>query len=243
MISVILPAFQEAENLEHILPELSTVLRKISAPYEILVIDTTTPLDNTKAVCDKIDCCRCISREDGNMYGDAIRTGFAKSIGDYVVVMDADGSHDPKDIVRFYQAILSEPSVDLIIGSRYCKGGHTDNSFILRLMSRVLNITYKIMFGLKIKDVSDSFRMYKGKQVRALKLSCNNFDIVEEILILLNYSVPNFTALEVPISFNKRDAGESKRNLVKFIASYLHTMYKLMKIKKRITNTARSDVA
>ena len=233
LISIILPAYQEAKNLINIIPVLIDVLKGMSVSYEILVIDTMIPMDNTEDVCRQFEHCFYIPRENGNAYGDAIRTGFAKSTGDYVVVMDADGSHNPEDIARFYKKISRE-NFDLIIGSRYCVGGSTDNGFILRLMSRILNFSYKIMFGLKVNDVSDSFRMYKGIQVRELKLECNNFDVVEEILILLNYSIPKFKTFEIPISFNKRVAGQSKRNLIRFIKSYLQTMYRLMRIKNRV---------
>ena len=156
-ISVILPAYLEAENLRNILPKLKKNLENIQAPYEILVIDTMEAMDDTEEVCSQYDC-RYIHREGGNLYGNAMRTGFKIAEGEYVVVMDADGSHDPKEISRFYTE-MQTGKYDLIIGSRYCKGGKTDNSFILRFMSRILNISYKIMFGLKVEDVSDSFRM------------------------------------------------------------------------------------
>ncbi len=232
-VSVILPAYQEEQNLKSILPRLHKSLETIGVPYEILVIDTMEPMDGSKEVCIQ-NRCTYVPREGGNMYGDAIRTGFNKASGQYVVVMDADGSHNPEDIIRFYDK-MKTGKYDLIIGSRYCKGGRTANSFILILMSKILNATYKYVFGLKVNDVSDSFRMYKGEQLKPLQTECENFDIVEEILILLSYSLPNFHACEVPILFDKRVAGKSKRNLVKFIISYLATMRRLMLIKKKVT--------
>jgi len=233
IISVMLPAYQESENLKNILPKINHVLKSMSISYEIIVVDTIETLDDTEDICNQ-NHCKYIRRKGGNLYGDAIRTGIENSQGDYIVIMDADGSHDPSDIIRFYNEMKSG-KYDLIIGSRYCKGGKTDNGFILRLMSRVLNISYKIMFGLKVKDVSDSFRMYKGVQLRSIKTECNNFDIVEEILIVLNYSYENFSIYEVPIFFNKRTAGKSKRSLIKFIFSYLQTVKRLMKIKAKHT--------
>lgn len=111
--------------------------------------------------------------------------------------------------------------------------GYTDNNFVLKFMSWILNVTYRIMFGLKVRDVSDSFRMYNAKYIKSLELECNNFDIVEEILIKLKYCFNNFKVKEIPITFNKRAAGESKRDLVKFIGSYIKTMKKLLKIKQQ----------
>lgn len=239
-ISIVLPAYKEAENLKNILPMINHCLEKTHLEYEILVIDTMEKMDHTEAVC-RNNYANYISREGGNLYGDAIRTGFVKANGKYIVVMDADGSHNPKDILRFYDEMKQE-DYTLVIGSRYCKGGYTDNNFILKFMSWILNVTYRIMFGLKVKDVSDSFRMYNAKSVKNLELECDNFDIVEEILIKLKYCLNTFRVKEIPISFNKRVAGESKRDLVKFIGSYIKTMKRLLKIKQKARKRSLQDM-
>jgi len=231
-ISVVLPAYQEAENLKNILPNIHKVLSEVD--HEILVIDTMEPMDDTPAICREHNT-RYVPRTGGNLYGDAIRTGFASSTGKYTVIMDADGSHDPKEILNFLK-VMQQGQTDLVIGSRYCKGGYTDNNFILRFMSWALNVTYRVLFGLKVKDVSDSFRMYKTEQIQKLQFECDNFDIVEEILIKLSYTFHPYVIRELPISFNKRAAGESKRDLVKFIISYLKTIQKLLRIKRNTVN-------
>lgn len=227
MISIVLPAYLEAENLKNILPDIHKVLSEIE--HEILVVDTMEPMDNTEEVC-KINNAIYTPRNGGNFYGDAIRTGFQKVSGKYTVIMDADGSHNPKEILNFYRE-METGKYDLVIGSRYCKGGYTDNPAILRFMSWALNVAYRVIFGLKVKDVSDSYRMYKSEQIKKLNLECENFDIVEEILIKLSLNNALFQIKEVPISFNKRAAGESKRDLAKFIKSYLKTIRRLLKIK------------
>lgn len=226
-VSVVLPSYQEAENLKNILPRINEALKDIE--YEILVVDTMEPMDDTEKICRENNAVY-VPREGGNFYGDAVRTGFWKASGEYIVIMDADGSHDPKEILNFYKE-METGNYDLIIGSRYCKGGGTDNPLILRFMSRVLNATYRIIFGLKVKDVSDSYRMYKSHMIKQLTFECRDFDIVEEILIKLSLVNKPLKVKEVPISFNKRAAGESKRDLVKFIMSYIKTIRRLLKIK------------
>lgn len=230
-ISVVLPTYLEAENLKRLLPKINAVINQMKVDYEVLVIDTVDSMDDTEMICE-MNNVAYHHRIGGNMYGDAIRTGIALSKGKYVVFMDADGSHNPEDIFRLYNAMVNS-TFDVIIGSRYCKGGYTDNNFILRFMSWVLNLTYRMLFGLKVKDVSDSFRIYDGSKLRNLVLECNNFDIVEEILIKWNYSASGMKVNEIPISFNKREAGDSKRDLIKFILSYMTTIRKLLAIKRR----------
>lgn len=231
-ISVMLPAYQEAENLKIILPELKNTLDKMMSlqDYEIIVVDTMESMDTAEKVCED-NGARYVHRRGGNSYGDAIRTGINEALGYYFVVMDADGSHSPKDIKRFYEVMLSE-KCDLVIGSRYCEGGDTDNPRILKFMSWVLNITYRVLFRLNVKDVSDSYRMYKSSQIKELRLECDNFDIVEEILIKLNIKNKLFKIIEVPIYFNKRAYGTSKRDLGRFIISYISTIRKLKRIEK-----------
>lgn len=231
MISIVIPAYKEAENLKFILPQIKKVMNKRKLEYEILVVDTMKPMDDTKQICIDNEV-RYVPRQNGNSYGDAIRTGFDSAQGEFTVVMDADGSHDPKDILKFYKVIQNH-KIDLVIGSRYCRGGQTENTFILKFMSWALNVSYRIFFKLNVHDVSDSFRMYRTEQLKQLKFECNNFDIVEEILIKLSIINKPFIAYEVPIKFNQRVYGESKRKLLKFIFSYVKTMYRLRKIKSK----------
>jgi len=227
-VSVVLPSYKEAENLTELLPAIKKALSCIGQPYEILVVDTMTKTDNTDEICLKNNC-TYINRENGNNYGDAIRTGINKAANKYTVVMDADGSHNPNDIIRFYAEI--ENGYDLIIGSRYIHGGNSHNGIILKLMSYVLNMTYRFFFGINVKDVSNSFRMYKTEQLKTLSLECSNFDIVQEIIIKLSKHIPNFRILEIPVFFDQRKYGESKRDLVKFIFSYIATIKRLLEVK------------
>ena len=227
-ISVVIPSYQEGENLRNILPNLSKQLSEIAVPYEILCVDTMEPMDDTEAVCRDFRA-TYVKRAGGNNYGDAIRTGFKTAQYEYTVIMDGDGSHDPKCIKEFYEEI--QKGHDLIIGSRYTKGGDTENPFILKAMSYILNVSYRVMFGIKVKDVSDSYRMYRTEQTQALSLECDNFDIVEEILIKLAMSKKPYDIKEVPIFFEERKAGVSKRKLGRFILSYLATMRRLKRIQ------------
>lgn len=228
-LTIALPAYKEADNLKKILPEIHNQVKQLNIDYEILLVDTMNQMDDTKNVC-LANSAKYINRENGNLYGDAIRTGISKSNGNYILMMDADGSHEPKSIVDLYRTI-KEKRYDLVVGSRYCAGGKTDNSFVLKAMSYVLNLTYRLIFRLKVKDCSNSFRIYRADKLKSISLKCDNFDIVEEILIKLYKEYPNLDVKEVPIYFKKRDKGVSKRDLVKFIFSYIVTIRKLLSIK------------
>jgi dolichol-phosphate mannosyltransferase len=170
------------------------------------------------------------------MYGDAIRTGISASRGRYVILMDADGSHDPGFLGELW---THRDTSDVVIASRYIKGGRTENPAMLILMSLAVNVIFRLVLGLSCRDVSNSFRLYQGEPLRKLKLECNNFDIVEEILVTLSVSKPDFKISEVPFTFGQRRAGKTKRKLLPFVFSYIVVLYRLYRLKAKISTNAR----
>lgn len=219
-LSVVMPAYREAGALKQLLPQLVPAVGLLTPSYEIIVADSMEPLDDTAEVCAGFGVTH-VHRTGGNSYGDAVRTGIRTSRGERVLLMDADGSHNPRDIARLWNA---RDRADLVIGSRYVSGGHTENPAVLIWMSRTLNYMYKFAFRLPVNDVSNSFRLYRGDQLRTLKLNSPDFDIVEEILIRLTYGAAKASVVEVPVTFEQRKAGESKRNLPAFMLSYMKSI-------------------
>ncbi|MFL6306615.1 MAG: glycosyltransferase [Candidatus Sulfotelmatobacter sp.] len=226
-LSVVLPAYREADSLRIVLPKLVPVVAAASAGSEIIVSDAMEPLDDTEEVCAENGVVH-IRRSGGNTYGDAVRSGIQRSRGGFVLLMDADGSHNPQVVTDLWR---NRHKAEIVIGSRYVKGGGTENPALLILMSRVLNYAYQLAFRLPASDVSNSLRLYRGDQLRSLHLVSNNFDIVEEILIRLVAGRTHSTVLEVPMTFEQRKAGESKRNLPAFMLSYLSSMRKMQRFR------------
>jgi dolichol-phosphate mannosyltransferase len=222
-LSVVLPAYQEEENLRVLLPRLLKTLKSMDLSYEVLVIDTINPIDMTKEVCE-INQVRYLIRGVDNYFGSAVRTGIKEANGKYIIFMDADGSHPPEFIPELF---CFADKYDVVIASRYVDKGRTENSLALIVMSRIVNWTFSIILNLPCKDVSNSFKVYRGKQLKSIKLTCNNFDIVEEILFKLRRSQSLMTFKEVPFVFKKRMFGETKRNLFIFIITYIFTIIKL----------------
>ena len=233
-ISVVMLAYKEADNLKILLPEIIQQVSSCDRDFEILVIDSEKPLDNTKDVCQQFDA-RYINQE-GPSFGNAYRTGIKYASKDIFLILDADGSHQPKYIPAMYQK-MTRDNCDVVIGSRYVEGGQTNDSISSQIMSKLLNVTYRLFLGIKAKDISTDFRMYKTSQLKKLELSCNNFDIVEEILLKLKLNKKNLKIEEVPISFSKRMYGSSKRQLMKYIMSFIKTLFVLTGI--RITSSFR----
>ncbi|MCL2321439.1 MAG: glycosyltransferase [Oscillospiraceae bacterium] len=226
-VAIMIPSYKEAENLEYLLPKIHDEMKLTGCEYTITVIDSIKQTDDTKQVCDKNGAIY-LPRRGSDNYGDAVRTGIEDAKADYIVFMDADGSHDPK----YLQDMLAKvKNNDMVIGSRYMKGGHTDNNVLLVLMSKLLNMTYNILFGLKVRDVSNSLRVYSADKIKSLILTCQNFDIIEEIIIKMSLEFSPLSVAEVPITFNKRQFGNSKRSFIKFVFSYFATLLRLLRYK------------
>ncbi|WP_127717860.1 glycosyltransferase [Halobacteriovorax sp. HLS] len=230
-LSICLPAYLEEENLRLLLPRINKVCSELTSAYEVIVIDTEEVMDGTPQACSE-NSAVYVNRTGGNTYGAAIRTGINNASGKSIVFMDADGSHHPEFIKSLYS---QKDSSDVIIASRYMKGGHTENSPILILMSKIVNWGFAFVLNIKCKDVSNSFRLYDGQKLKSLTLKCENFDIVEEILYKLIRIYKGLSIKEIPFSFKQRMFGETKRNLGKFIITYIFTLFKLrfMSIKEK----------
>lgn len=222
-LSVVLPAYQEEENLRNLLPRLLKTLQSMGVRSEVLVIDTLESMDKTKEVCEQYGV-RYVTRRGGNYFGCAVRSGIDDAKGHYVLFMDADGSHPPEFIPELF---CFADKFDVVIASRYVDKGDTENSFALILMSRIVNWTFSLVLNLPCKDVSNSFKVYRSEQLKSIKLTCNNFDIVEEILFKLRRGNPRIQFKEVPFVFRKRMFGETKRNLFIFILTYIYTIIRL----------------
>lgn len=221
-LSIIMPAYLEEENLRLLLPRLRNAAMELTDSYEVVVIDTEKPMDGTAGACSEAGA-TYYNRTGGNTYGAAIRTGIEKAKGNKIIFMDADGSHNPSFIKKLYN---HKDTFDIVIASRYIEGGHTENSKILVLMSKIVNMGYRIALNIKAKDVSNSFKLYDAKQLKSLKLTCHNFDVVEEILFKIIRQHKS-TIKEIPFSFKQRMFGETKRNLPSFVVTYVLTLIKL----------------
>jgi dolichol-phosphate mannosyltransferase len=227
-LTVMLPAYNEAATLRDLLPTIKAAAGELTPSFEILILDTQTAMDDTEEVC-ALNGVRHIRRSGGNQYGDAIRTGIAQARGKYVLCMDADGSHSAS---YFPSMWAQRDQFDIVIGSRYVAGGHTENPAILIWMSYAVNLTFRVAFNIHAKDVTNSFRLYHTSILKPMHLDSDDFDILEEILIKAVTHRPPARVGEVPVTFGRRKAGESKRKLVQFAFGYLTTLRKLRKFQK-----------
>ncbi|NWG29108.1 MAG: polyprenol monophosphomannose synthase [Ignavibacteriaceae bacterium] len=210
-ILIIIPTYNELENLPKLLPE---VLSKNDG-IEVLIVDDNSP-DGTAAFVENEmknnNRIHLIKRSSKQGLGTAYIAGFKYALQnsfDLIFEMDADFSHDPKEIPRFLEEIKN---ADLVLGSRYVTGVNVINWPMRRLLlSWFANLYTRIITGMPIHDATGGFKCFRKEVLEAI-----NFDLVRSngyaFQIEMTYKAwkKGFRVIEIPIIFVDRVKGKSK---------------------------------
>jgi dolichol-phosphate mannosyltransferase len=214
---LILPTYNEAENIEAIVAASGEALRG-AAPEgrRVLVVDDGSP-DGTGEIADRLaaehDWVKVLHRTEKNGIGPAYLAGFRHALdhgAGYVMEMDSDFSHNPADLARLLEAVKA--GADLALGSRYVPGGGVVDWGLLRRVISEGGSTYaRIVLGLKVKDLTGGFKCFRREVLEEI-----HFDGVRSqgyaFQVELTYRAvrAGFHVVEVPIVFKDRLQGESK---------------------------------
>ena len=163
-ISVILPVLNEGGNLGDLLRRLREILERQGLSYEFVVVDGGSR-DDTRAVA-AAQGARVLD-EDFPGYAGALLTGFRNARGDYLLTLDADLSHEPAFVTRMWQA---RNLADIVIASRYVRGGVAYTSFGRRALSRLLNVVLRRMLSVPVRDLSSGYRLYRREVLEQLNI-------------------------------------------------------------------------
>ena len=209
---MVIPTYQEAENV-------ATVLRRVRAVLpsgSILVVDDGSPdgtADLAEAVGREVGAVEVLRRPAKAGLGSAYRAGFALGLDrghDVLVEMDADLSHDPADLPRLLQAV--EEGADLAIGSRYVPGGATPHwPAHRRWLSRWGNRYAAAALGMPVRDATAGFRAYRAEVLRAIDFETTRADgYAFQVEMAYRVVRQGRGIAEVPIVFSDRVRGTSK---------------------------------
>ena len=168
-VSVVIPAKNEARNLEHVFATIPDWVN------EIVLVDGHS-LDDTVAVARKLHPAVQIVHQSGRGKGDALQAGFAAAKGEIIVMMDADGSTNGKEIPRFVAALLT--GADFAKGSRFASGGGSDDiTFSRHLGNKVLSGLVNGFFATRYTDLCYGYNAFWAKHLSKLDLNCDGFEI------------------------------------------------------------------
>jgi len=168
-VSVVIPAMNEAENLPFVLPRVP------AAVDEVILVDGYST-DNTVEFATALMPHIRIVAQEGRGKGAALRSGFAASTGDIIVMLDADGSTDPAEIPLFVGALLA--GADFVKGSRFLLGGGTaDMPLHRKLGNRAFVLLTRILFGARYTDLCYGYNAFWAEAVEGLQLSASGFEV------------------------------------------------------------------
>ena len=229
---VIMPTYNEAMNIEHSVEELF----KYNSQVSLLIVDDSSP-DSTGAIAEKLAAANqkitVLHRKTKTGLADAYKAGFAWGIAnkfDYLVEMDADGSHRAEDLPKL---LAKASAYELVIGSRWINGGSVENWPAYRmLLSRAGNSYANFMLGSKIKDLTAGFRVYQAQLLERLHLedlAAHGYSF--QVEMTRKCEQIGASIAEVPITFVEREHGVSKMsNAIVLEAMWLVTLLGLKRI-------------
>ena len=214
---LVVPTYNEAENLESLVQAATKALRK-AAPegFVMLVVDDNSP-DGTGELADRLAAereeLRVLHRPTKAGLGPAYLAGFAEALAGgagYVMEMDADFSHDPEDLGRLLAA--AREGADLVLGSRYVPGGGVqDWGPLRRLISRGGSLYARVLLGVGQHDLTGGFKCFRRATLEAIDLeSVTSKGYAFQIELTYRAARRGLRIVEVPIVFRERRVGRSK---------------------------------
>ena len=220
LISVIIPALNEAKNLQYVLPYIPAIIS------EVILVDGHST-DETVEVAQRLLPTIRIVRQTGKGKGNALRDGFAACTGDIIVMLDADGSANPGEIPHFVEALLA--GNDFAKGSRFIKGGRSyDITLLRRLGNKLLSTLTNVLFHTHFSDLCYGYNAFWKYCLDDVEIDSDGFEI--ETLINLRMHKAGLKIVEVPSFEHRRIFGTSK----------LHTFRDGWRVLKTIVKERRN---
>ena len=222
LLSVVIPARNEAGCIAATVEHLHLELRLQQVPHEIVVVDDGST-DSTWMVLEEIHAripeCRPIQNPGEHGFGRAITFGFNHSSGDAVVVMMADESDDCRDVVRYWQIL--DQGWDAVFGSRFVRGGGViDYPRHKLLLNRVANLFLRVLFRVKLNDFTNAFKAYRRTVIEGCRPFLSpHFNLTVELP--LKTIVRGYSWTVTPITWRNRRFGESKLKVKEMGSRYL----------------------
>ncbi|KAF9937999.1 dolichol-P-mannose synthesis [Mortierella alpina] len=229
--SVLLPTYNERENLPVIIWLLTKTFQENNIDYEIIVIDDNSP-DGTLEIAKQLQKLygedRILLRPRAGKLGlgTAYVHGIQHATGDFIFILDADMSHHPKfmpEMIRLQQS----RNLDVVTGTRYAgNGGVYGWDLKRKVISRGANFLATVLLRPGVSDLTGSFRLYKKEVLAKLISSCISKGYVFQMEMMVRARQFNCTIGEVPITFVDRVFGDSKMGAME-IVSYAQGLLKL----------------
>jgi dolichol-phosphate mannosyltransferase len=236
-VSLVLPTYNETKNLPRLIPRLTSVLERVGAPFEIIVVDDDSP-DGTWALAGEMASrdprLRVIRREGERGLATAVVAGWKAARGEILGVMDADLQYPPEGLPDLLEAIVQE-GADVVVASRYAAGARMGPWSLQReIVSRGANLVARLALPRalgSLLDPNSGYFLIRRHVIDGVDLRPIGFKILIEVLARGRWQ----RAVEVPHAYEGRKEGKSKlgsRQTVEFL-SHLATLVWETRVQKR----------
>ena len=217
-VSVIIPTYNERENIGILIPSIEKLLSNHKIQHEIIVVDDSSP-DNTAELARDLNKeyknIRVLVRKEKSGIGSAIRDGYNIAKNDILLSIDSDLSFKIDDIIKLLKKI--EEGYDVVVGSRHIRKSdykaYDFNIKLKRFVSRHGNKITSSLVGIRIKDFSANFRAMKKSVWEFIETKDNTNSILLEMIVAAD--AKGYKVAEIPVEFRDRRYGKSKLNLFK----------------------------
>jgi dolichol-phosphate mannosyltransferase len=221
LLSVVIPARDEAGCIAATVEHLHLELRLHDIPHEIVVVDDgssdqTWPILQSTA--ERIPSLVPVQNPEPHGFGRAIQKGLATATGDAMVIMMADESDDCRDVVRYWN-VLNE-GYDCVFGSRFMKrGGTIDYPWIKWVLNRFANLFIRVLFGIRLNDTTNAFKAYRREVIEGcMPILSPHFNITVELP--LKAIVRGYSWTVIPITWRNRRTGVAKLKISEMGSRY-----------------------
>lgn len=220
-LSVLIPARNEAESVTATVKTIVAELTQEEIDYEVLVVDdasTDETADQVTRIAEHDERIRCVRSHYPPGFGHAVRAGLELYTGDAVVIMMADLSDSPRDLVRYYRCL--EEGFDCAFGTRFGSGGHTqDYPWLKLVLNRITNTGIRLLFQHGYNDTTNAFKAYRRHVIDQVQpLLSHHFNLTVELP--LKAVVRGYSYAVVPVSWTNRRYGASKLKLQEMGSRY-----------------------
>ena len=222
LYSVVIPSHNEEGSIAKTVTAVTRALIDDNIDYEIIVVNDNSH-DQTVSIIERLHekdvRIKLVENSPPHGFGTAVRTGLETMTGDAVVIVMADASDDPSDIVAYYRIL--QKGYDCVFGSRFIQGSHVENYPLHKfILNRFTNLLIRILFGFHYNDVTNAFKCYRTEVIRGIHpILSHHFNLTVELPLKAIVRGYNYAVL--PIQWYGRSSGISKLKIREMGSRYL----------------------
>lgn len=233
-LSIVLPAFQEAERIGATLADIIRFLQAVPYQYEVIVVDdgsSDRTAEVVRAVAEGHPYIRLLQHEHNRGKGAAVRTGMQAAVGTYALFADADNSTPIHEVDKLLTEMETH-SADIAIGSRYMRGSNVveKQPFVRVIVSRIGNVLFRLLLGLQYADTRCGFKLYSQQAREKIfpRQTLERWGFDTELLVIAR--VHKLRVVEVPVEWHDRQRGN-----IRVARDSLRSLQEILHIRSHIT--------